>query len=200
MLWLYFWPMGDSCASFLVILLLWQILAVIYVKILNSNVQKEEGDTLENDQIESSENSPLLRDHGMIQFDDEYLILFIPFSLYFSWVSCATLVSFFITFLPIVETDPFDTISYALCGILFLMILAIIFVIFQNDYVFGIVMIWALMGISQGGQLKSYPGKEANWIYYTCISAVSIISMILILSIALKVKLKYFNRSNGIPE
>jgi hypothetical protein len=141
-----------------------------------------------------SERSPLLP--KMKQSDYEYLIVFIPFSLYFAWVTCATVVSMFLTFLPISKSDPFQNIGLSILAILALMLMAMLFVFVQKDLLFGLVIAWALFGISQGSQIKTWPGYEANLVYYTSISTGTILILAIGMMMGLKIRSIYFNRSD----
>lgn len=196
-IWIVIWPQGNICASFFVIFLLWQALATIYIKVANVTVEDqdivEESDQ-EYIQTEDSEQVPLL--YQLKKSDYEYLIVFIPFSLYFSWVTCATIVSLFLAFLPISGSNPFQTVPFAIMAILCLTIVASLFVLVQKDVIFGIVVIWALIAISQGSQLKMWPGYEANSIYITCLCSASLLMLIIILMIGMKIRLTNVNRTN----
>jgi hypothetical protein len=178
MLWLYIWPMGNLCGSFFIIFLLWQTLAIVYIKVANVPFVQEEEPVVVAHQEEGSEQTPLL--YKLKKLGYEYLIVFIPFSLYFAWVSIATVVSLFLAFLPIAESDPFQTVPFAILAISVLTFIAALFLLLQQDVLFGLVNIWALIAISQGSQMKMWPGDKANLIYiYTlCCSSFLILALL----------------------
>jgi hypothetical protein len=194
MFWLYVWPMGNYYASFLIIFLLWQSLAMIYIKMANVPVDLEEESNDAAPQEEESESAPLL--FKLKSLDYEYLIVFIPFSMYFAWVSTATFVSLFLAFLPIAESDPFRGIPFAILAVLILAIMSALFVLVQQDVIFGLVNIWALIAISKGSQMKMWPGEKANSVYIATVCSATFLILAVIFVIGKKIWMRNVNRNN----
>ncbi|KAJ3099690.1 hypothetical protein HDU97_002859 [Phlyctochytrium planicorne] len=165
--WLLVWNSGNLFMAFVVIVFLTSSVGLIFWRTHPISRHLP---------VVDSESAPLLngpRDesgNGRVGPRDSYLsyvVVRLPFTMYFAWLCCATVVNFFIITFPIDPANPTLTIPIAQVTFGFLGLLSVVAMIVFREATFPLVIIWALSSIPYSSTARAYPGPGADAVAFT---------------------------------
>jgi hypothetical protein len=192
--WILFWNrFPRAWPSLFPMSFLWISLAIMYAQLKQAK------------QVSIEDESEQLVQQDSLNYQNfisswAYFLIVTPFTLYFAWITCATIVNVFAVAAVINPADPFATLPLAIGAVIFLASIALLIMFWKKDITFALPCLWALFGILKGNAIQHYPSSQASSFAWVIISTMIVVGLGCVFMMAIKLKklmgLEQNNRRN----